>query len=257
MAELNKEELIAKRSAAEAAANNAKEAATVALREKNLVEYGKAMRILNEKVKEWNGLICDVEYANLAEKEFPVIEAVKMFFVDTKRVIESRDDNGDVNGILFENRKTKIDLERFCVKAGLKTDWARDAEKLLALLVLRETDVYSVKPSELADKSFYFISKVKEKKKGETPDSNTQIVKALQDVIDGAIFIDNGKGKNKYKCTNHDIAFIQDAVTRMDTKKKCAIAMLNERQFKGVMMSVFAHCLGEVYSVVPAKVKSK
>ncbi len=41
----------------------------------------------------------------------------------------------------------------------------------------------------------------------------------------------------------------------MDAKEKCTIAMLNERQFKTVMMSVFAHCLGEAYKVKPAKIK--
>ena len=60
---------------------------------------------------------------------------------------------------------------------------------------------------------------------------------------------------NIYKCTNHDVAFVQDSVTKMDTKEKCTIAMLNNRQFKTVMMSVFAHCLGEQYKVKAAKIK--
>lgn len=227
-----------------------------ALADKDLAGYTKAMASLSEKVKTLNECICKVEYAKFLEAEHPVIAAVMQFYIETIKVKESRDKNdGSISGVNFEKKKSRIDLEKFCEFADLDKSWAHDSAKLLALLTLRETDVYAVKPAELAKKSYYFISAVRAKKEGETPDSNTQIVRLLQKIIDEAIFVDDGNGKNVYKCTNHDLAFIQDAVTKMDTKEKCTIAMLNERQFKTVMMSVFAHCLGEAYKVKAAKVK--
>lgn len=239
-------------------ADNTLELVRKALKEKNLTEYTKTIGSLNDKVKTLNESLCKVKYAEFLEKEKPMITAIQEFYIETVKVKVSYDDkDGSINGVNFEKKKSRIDLEAFCKFGELDRTWAYDCSKLLALLSLRETDIYAIKPSELAKKSYYFIRQVNAKKEGETPDSNTQIVRLLQKIIDEAIFVDDGNGKNVYKCTNHDLAFIQDAVTKMDTKEKCTIAMLNERQFKTVMMSVFAHCLGEAYKVRPAKIKKE
>lgn len=240
---------------AKAAADAAIAVVRDALAKKDLVAYGKAMSALKERVGEWNDLICKAKYAEFMEADNPMIAAVREFYVESVRIKETVGDDNVVNGVIFEKKKARIDLEKFCKWGGLSTDWASDSTTLLQLLTLRETDVYNIKPAELAKKSYYFIGLVKAKKDGETPDSNSQIVRQLQKIIDEAIFIDNGEGKNVYKCTNHDVAFIQDAATKIDTKEKCTIAMLNERQFKTVMASVFAHCLGEAYKVKPPKFK--
>ena len=227
-----------------------------ALAKKDLSGYSKAMAVLNEKVRVLNECICKVKYADFMTADKPVIAAVQAFYIDTVKIKESRHkEDGSITAVNFDKKKSRIDLEKFCIFGGIDTEWAHNCSKLLALLILRETDVYAIKPAELAKQSYYFISQVRAKKEGDTPDSNTKIVRLLQTIIDGAIFVDDGKGKNVYKCTNHDIAFIQDAVTKMDTKEKCTIAMLNERQFKTVMMSVFAHCLGEAYKVKASKIK--
>lgn len=237
-------------------ANEALESVRKALADKDLAGYGKAMAVLTAKVKILNESISRVKYAEFLATEHPIVAAVKEFYIETVKIKESRDkEDGSITGVNLEKKKSRIDLEKFCEFGELDKTWSYDCGKLLALLTLRETDVYAIKPTELAKKSYYFISQVRAKKEGETPDSNTQIVRLLQKIIDEAIFVDDGSGKNVYKCTNHDLAFIQDAVTKMDTKEKCTIAMLNERQFKTVMMSVFAHCLGEAYKVKAAKSK--
>ena len=221
-----------------------------ALSEGNLVEYSRQSAILKTAVATYNQSLCNVEYAKFAEMEHPMIEAVKQFYINTVKIKEERNKETDViENVKLEEKQSRIDLEKFCDFAHLDKAWTNYAAELLALLTLRETNVYAMKPSELAKKNYYFIKAADRKKAGETPDSNTQIVSLLQKIIDNAIFVDNGEGKNVYKCNNHDIAFIQDAVTKIDTKEKCTIAMLNERQFKTVLMSVFAHCLGEVYKV--------
>lgn len=228
------------------------------LKAKKLDEYTVGMAKLQTAVQELNKCVCNVEYDKFMHEENPMIAAVKQFYIEVFKVKEERDkESGAVVDVKFERKKARIDLEKLCEFGRLPKEWAYDASKLLALLTLRETNVFAIKPSDLVKKSFYFIDGVQRKKEGETPDSNRQIVALLQKVIDEAIFVDDGSGKNAYKCTNHDIAFIQDAVTKMDTKEKCTIAMLNERQFKTVMMSVFAHCLGEAYCVRGAKIKAE
>jgi hypothetical protein len=224
-----------------------------ALNESNLAEYNDGMAKLKKIVSEYNASLCNVDYAALLEAENPMIAAVKQFYVEVAKITEKRDDETDaVIGVDIEKKKARIDLEKFCEFGRLDKTWAHDAESLRDLLELRETEVFGMKPEELSKKSFYFINAATRKKSGETPDSNTQIVALLQKIIDEAIFVDNGEGKNVYKCNNHDIVFIRDAVTKFNAKEKCSIQMLNARQFKTVMMSVFAHCLGEKFSVKTA-----
>lgn len=229
-----------------------------ALRAKKLDEYALGMKKLSESVQELNKATCNVNYDAFMKTPNPMISAVKQFYIEVVKPKEERDqETGVVTDVKFEKKKARIDLEKLCEFGRLDKKWSYDSANLLALLSLRETDVFAIRPSDLVKRSYYFISNVRKKQEGETPDSNTQIVKLLQKIIDEAIFVDDGAGKNIYKCTNHDIAFIQDAVTKMDTKEKCTIAMLNERQFRTVMMGVFAHCLGEAYRVRAAKIKSK
>lgn len=228
-----------------------------ALKNRDLEAYNKSMKTLDDDVKELNKALRNVEFDELAKEASPMIAAVQKFYIDLIKVDISKDkDDGSITGVNLEPRKARIDLEKFCDFAKIDKAWANNCDKLLELLYLRECNVYAMKPSELAKRSFYFISQAKKKLEGETPDSNTQIVRLIQTIIDGAIFVDNGEGKNTYKCTTHDIAFIQDAVTKLDTKEKCSIAMLNSRQFKTVMMGVFAHCLGEAYTVKALKKKN-
>jgi hypothetical protein len=243
--------------AARAKADATLEEVRKALESGDLEGYSTSMKTLESDVKELNKTLRNVEFDLLAKESAPMIAAVQKFYIDLIKISEKRDkDDGVITGVELESRKARIDLEKFCDFAKLDKTWATNCDKLLEKLYLRECDVYSMKPSELAARSFYFISQAKKKLEGETPDSNTQIVRLIQEIIDGAIFVDNGKGQNLYKCTTHDIAFIQDAVTKFDAKEKCGIALMNQRQFKTVMMGVFAHCLGEMYTVKAIKTKN-
>lgn len=241
---------------AKQAADEALAATKVALGSKNIDEYKKSKKVLDEKVRDWNIVRDKLLYTELLSAENPMIEAVQRFYKMDKKVKEetSKDDD-TITDVKFDYKKARIDLRAFCEYASLDLSWAEDSAKLLDLLSLREIDVFTMSPAELAKKSYYFISKANKKMEGETPDSNTQIVRLLQQIIDEAIFVDDGNGKNVYKCTSHDIAFIQDSATKMDTKEKCTITMMKPRFFESVMMGVFAHCLGEKYSVKVNKPK--
>lgn len=229
-----------------------------ALANKDLTEYGNAMTQLTKAVKALNEYICRAEYVKFAEAEHPMIAAIKQFRIEIVEPKEEKSkESGIVIGVKLNTRKTNIDLLKFCEFVKIDSTWAHESFHLLELLALSETDVFKMKPSDLAKRSRYFCEKAAAKKNGETPDSNTQIVKQLQKIVDLAIFVDDGNGKNAYKCTNHDIAFILDAATKIDTKEKGTIAMVNERQFRIIMLNVFAHCIGEIeaYKVIAPKAK--
>lgn len=230
--------------------------ANKAIGKKDLNAYMDALAQANKAVSSLNDLIAKVEYAKFASEENPMIAAVKAFYYDAYKVTEVKDkETNRTTSVKLDKKKTRIDLKKFCDEEHLPTEWVGDSAQLLALLTLREVDVFKMSATKLASMSYYFIAAATAKKNKETPDSNTQIVKLIQKIIDEAIFVDDGTGKNAYKCTNHDIAFIHDAVTKMDTKEKCTIGMLNDRQFRMVMASVFAHCLGSEYKVAVTKKK--
>ncbi len=221
-----------------------------ALTAKDMDAYSASRKTLDTSVSNLNKALANEAFAGFLETENPIVAAVKAFYIKTIKVKEKTNDAGIITSVEFEDRNSRIDLEKFCDFAELDMQWVHDSSRLLAKLVLRETDVYNIAPAELSKKSYYFTSQVKAKKEGETPDSNTQIVKLLQKIIDETL------GEGVHKCTNHDMAFIQDALTKLDTKEKCTIATINERQFKTVIMSVLAHALGEAYQVKAAKIKN-
>lgn len=241
------------------ATNNALEVVRNALRNnENIDAYNVAMSDLKDRVDEYNGVIKKVDYVKFCDSETPVIEAVTQFFHKLIRVKENRDVvTGTISSVNLEQTNARIDLEKFCDFAEISKEWTKETDRLLSLFVLRETNVFAMKPSEIIDKGNFFLSVATKKKNGETPDSNTQMVKQLQLIVDKTIFVDNGEGKNKYKCTVHDLIFCKDALTKLDAKEKCTIATMKPRQFRTVIMSVLAHILGEEYKIKAAGKKKK
>lgn len=248
------EEIVAK---AKAIADADLASAQTALKSKNLDAYEAAKAKLVKSVDEWNACLKKQAYSGFAATDEPLATAIRTFYITTYKIKEAHDkDTGKTVSIdTIPNEKTRIDIEDFVEFAGLDKEWIHDCAKLLALLQLRKTDIYTLKPSELAEKSYFFMSAVRKKKDGETPDSNTKIVAMLQKIVDAAIFEDNGKGLNKHKCTYRDVAFIEDCAHQFDPKAKAGIKSLKTRGFQTVMVSVLYTMLtGENYIVSNAKI---
>jgi hypothetical protein len=229
-----------------------------ALAAKDMDGYGEHLAKLERQVKAHNGDILNVEFDRLSKETNPMIAAVKQFYVELKRVVEDKDkETGRVMGISIDTKKTRIDLAKFCDFAHLDKAWINQTARLLVLLVSKKRDLLAMPAADLAKQSLIFNEVVSELKDGETPNSNTQIVRLIQEIVDGTIFVDDGSGKNSYRCTNHDIFFISEAVMKFNAKEKCTLDSMNDRQFQSVMMSVFAHILGEAYAIKEAKSRKK
>lgn len=223
-----------------------------ALRKNNIDAFSDALTTLTESIKEWNVLTEKLEFSKFAASETPLKTAIRTFYITTYRVKETHDkETGKITNMdIVANDKTRIDMEKFVEYAGLDNGWLYDCKELLSLLQLRKMDIYSLKPADITGKSYFFMEAVRKKKDGETPDSNTKIVAALQKIVDATIFEDNGKGLNKHKCTYKDIAFIEDCAHQFDPKAKAGIKSLKYRGFQTVMVSVlYAMLTGENYAV--------
>lgn len=253
-----KQELLAILDNCDKAVQNALTSVRAALREKNLDQYSIELDNLKARVEETNKTIRKVDYATFMESPAPIIAAVEQFFHKTVRVKENHSsDDGTIIGVDIDSSKTRIDLKALCEFGGISQEWVIEAKRLLDLFVIRESEVFAMSPADILSKGNFFINSVAAKKKGETPDSNTQMVKQLQKVVDLMIFVDNGEGKNQYKCTVHSLVFCRDCITKLDAKEKCTIATMKPRQFETVIMSVLAHILGEEYKVKATKPKQK
>lgn len=229
-----------------------------ALTAKDMDGYGGHLAKLGEYVKTHNKDILNVEFDRLSKETNPMIAAVKQFYVELKRVVESKDDEtGRITGVNIETKKTRIDLAKFCDFAHLDKTWINQTARLLVLLVSKKRDLFAMSSDDLAKQSIVFHNVLNELKDGKTPNSNTQIVRLIQEIVDGTIFVNDGSGNNSYRCTNHDILFISEAVMKFNAKEKCALDSMNDRQFQSVMMSVFAHILGEAYAIKEAKSRKK
>ena len=260
MANVNLEEKMAAlevvKEASEEAVKEAVASVKNALKNGDLNAYGEARKNLDKDLSDYNACIRKEKFIELLREENPIIAAVKAFNVKALKVKEIRNEETDlITNITLAEKEVVIDLEEFCKYGELDTTWAHDTVVLLNLLAVRKTDIYKMTASELNKKSDIFIRAVKDKKDGKEPDSKKKIVDLIQKIIDEAIFVDNGEGKNAYKCTTHDILFIENTITKLSKKEKCTIEIIAPRAFKLVMMNVFAHCLGEAYKVKAPKIK--
>lgn len=206
---------------------------------KNVDEYTKAIH--NNDFRSMNDLdlkLKDIEKEYIREKskavyeeclasDNPVLEAISRL---TYKVIAHKDVKE--NGVLIErqlivDKEREIDLLDLCKYSiqsknakQLDTKWEYPVMSLNQMFCLRSAQALGFTPDEVKRiETTYFMSQLAERVKvGETPVSNTQLCKALQKVIDGILFLDDGKGKNTYKANSRDIEYILMCYTKQGKK---------------------------------------
>lgn len=195
-------------------------------------------------------------FKSLCEKEKPIIEAITMhsFKVPTHKV--ETDDKGIMTGIKTSEKDYQIDLLKFCKYADLDTDWQHTASRFNQLLCLRTaTELgYSKKDIEKLATTYFLAEAARKIELGETPTSNTQLVKLLQQVIDKIAFeakVVDGKEteQNVYKCNNHDVAYLL-AVYSKRGKKALSVKVARDNFLRSVITTVLHRVItGGKYSV--------
>lgn len=206
---------------------------------KNVDEYTKA--ICNNDFRAMNDLdlkLKDIEkeyirvkskavYEECLASDNPVWEAISRL---TYKVIAHKDVKE--NGVLIRrelnvDKEREIDLLDLCKYSiqsknakQLDTKWEYPVMSLNQMFCLRSAQALGFSPNETkAIETTYFMSQLaKRVEVGETPVSNTQLCKTLQSVIDGILFLDDGKGKNTYKANSRDIEYILMCYTKQGKK---------------------------------------
>lgn len=229
------------------------DAYNAAVKKNDFDEVQKAENELRAAEKEYAAEKQAGVFQALKETENPIKSAVEQrsFFVVSHKV--ERDDNGKpVSCVMVEDRERMIDLVKFCKFAGLDTMWQYKVQKANQLLAMRAANElgWSKKEIRALKDSFFMDAKARELEMGETPDSNSQICKILQEVFDSILFLDNGKGKNTYKVLNRDVAYILSCYTKRNNKKALTVSVAKNGYMHTLLVDIMHRIVtGKVYGL--------
>lgn len=190
-------------------------------------------------------------FAELKEKENPVLEACKLYRFEVLGHKINRTD-GIITGTQKEIKERQIDLLKLCKSALLDTDWYTDLGKFNQLLTLRAGKNIGMTDAQIIKKcdSIYIKDLIKDLNAAKTPTSNTNVIKALQAIIDKLLFVDNGKGKNKYKVNNHDLGYIDMCYSKRSNKGRLTVSLAKTSFVNCLLMDIMYRVVNDlVYSI--------
>lgn len=222
-----------------------------ALKENDLAKAAHTEQELKEAETAYAEAKCIEVFGELAKEENPVKAAVAMhsYLVVSHRPMR---EDGVVTGFeIVEDKVRQIDLVKFCEFCKLPTLWKYAVEKFNQLLALRtatELKMTKAQIKKICD-SFYMSDLARQVEMGATPDSNTAICKQLQQVIDGIMFEDNGKGKNVHRVNNHDVAYLLMCYTKRG-KKTLSVAVAKNAYIHRLVLDVMHRVVtGKAYDL--------
>lgn len=190
-------------------------------------------------------------FTELKNSENPVKAAITQYQYLTVSHRTIRDD-GIITGLeIVEDKPMQIDLVKFCTFCELPTVWQYKVEKfnqLLAMRAAKELKMTAAQIKKLKD-TFYMNELAKREEMGETPDSNTAMCKQLQMILDAVLFEDNGKGKNKYRVNNHDIAYLLMCYSKRGRKTLSVAVAKNAYMHRLVMDIMHRVVMGKTYDI--------
>lgn len=165
-------------------------------------------------------------YGVLSKNTNPMLEACRMHHFEYPAYAFTKED-GEITGVEastktanispveFGSRLIKESESKSCPyeRTGVcKTGhaWEYRSEKLAYMLTYRTIKKLGGSPADIEEfKHSYAIRDLAAREKmGETPTSNTQLVKVLQSIIDMLVFTANDKGENAVKANGKDVEYL-------------------------------------------------
>lgn len=199
-------------------ASEAARALNTAILDDSFSEISAKQEELKRIIGNHNKAAMNEDFAILRSREKPMLEAIEKLVVNTIAVSENVNTETKITTYDLKPATAYIDLlafEKFCEGKTIaaNTGWKYMIEKLNYLCALRVAkeigdDVRTV------EKRYHISPEAFKIDMGKTPTSNTQLLKQLQTIVDAVIFKDAGDGKNAYKATSHDVAWLVNTLTK-------------------------------------------
>lgn len=165
-----------------------------------------------------------VVYQECLATENPILEAVKRYCFPILSHKDNKENDIVIGRELREDRTRQIDLFKLCkysvdskAEKTLDCTWQYDVMKFNQLLCMRVAKDLGFTATQVKNiaKTYYMDDLARKIDLGETPDSNTQICKQLQQVVDRILFMPDDKGKNTIKVNNYDVGYLREAYAKM------------------------------------------
>lgn len=142
-------------------------------------------------------------------------------------------------------------------RASANKDWANMIAKLAYLMTVDTAKSLGVNPKSIYD--CYAIEEIARKiELGETPTSNTQMLKTLQSIIDAIIYEENPEtNANSYKASSHDVKYLKALFTKKG-KKELSVACAKPAYMRYIVTDIcYGHVADKLYSVEFIQKKKK
>lgn len=205
---------------------------------------------LNTELKRYRKQKADDVVSALAKEENPVLAAVRMLEYPVLKARKVRED-GVETGIELVEQNVRVDLVKVCEAAGLPTAWQYKVEYLGLVMAIRIAKDLNNPVIARAMKTDYRMKDLARKLiNGETPTSNTQVVKLVQDIKD-EILPESGK------VNNHDIKYLENVMSRAGREAK-TVQLGGTKQMHGFFLDMMNAIITESgYGVSYKKEKEK
>lgn len=206
-------------------------------------------------------------FSDMANSENPMISAVTALTYNTIQLKEEKnsEDKSAIPALTVIDRPRNIDLRKLhaFVKDGIGADkkWIYMIEQFnfrLTLRVATELGYTGDRIKEIND-SYAMAAIAKELKlsesetgKGKSPDptSNSQMIKTLQSIVTAML----GEG---YKCTSHDVKYLEWLYAKKNNKKALSVNCANHKYLTQYIADVCHRIVtGGEYSVEYKQVKA-
>ena len=200
-------------------ANNAKMEINEAILGDSASKIENAKKTMDTAVREYNEMAVVLEYQTLRAKSAPMLEAIEQLTIACIEAKRNEDKDTKIVTYSIEPTTKQISLvafDEYCRRDKLTITpdkhWMYAVERFCLLVTYRIMKELGGDTKKLED-TYYISDIARQIDMGKTPMSNNQMLAQLQQIIDGIILKDNG-GKNLYKATSHDVAYIVQTMTR-------------------------------------------
>lgn len=220
------------------------EVAKAALANGKATDYAKAYADLDRAVNTFNTEVRNGCYAKFAKAPHPFVAFAGAVFYDGKRIKVTRNNESkEVEGITVEKASRRLNLKEFVEFCKFDKKILDEISELQTLLTIREREICTLKHEDYLTHDRFFCRTVADKMAGKTPDSNTQICKKIQGILDMAGV--------ECRIVNPDMHFIQQCSFVHDPKGIARVKPVTAGKFMTIVVDMMAHFVqGIEYSIL-------
>ena len=200
-------------------AENAKKELNAAILSDSVSQIEGAKKAMDTAVKEYNDTAVIMDYETLKSKSAPMLAAIEQLTIACIEAKRNEDKDTKIVTYSIEPVNKQISLpafDEYCGREKLQIApdrlWIYSVEQFCLLITYRIMKELGGDTRKLME-TYYISDIARQIDLGETPMSNSKILKQLQTIVDGIIYEAEG-GKNIYKVTSHDVCYIVQTMTR-------------------------------------------